>query len=158
YSLGCVLYEMLAGEPPFSGASAQAIAAKHLQMAPPPLHTVRPHVSGPLEAAVNRALEKIPGDRFQTSEEFAAALSADHSPGAARKSSGPASRVLLATLIAGLLIVGLLMVLSWQRTAPSDSQVGLVLIPFDTRSDAGLSGSKGPAPHTALGDALAWLP
>ncbi len=158
YSLGCVLYEMLAGEPPFSGASAQAIAAKHLQQAPPPLHTVRPHVPGPLEAAVNRALEKIPGDRFQTAEEFAGALSATHSPGPARTSMGPASRLVVATLIAALLIVGLLMVLSRQGKAGSDSQVGLVLIPFDRRSDGGSSGSKGPAAHTVLGDALAWLP
>jgi len=76
YSLGCVLYEMLAGEPPFTGPSAQAIAAKHLQLLPPPLRTVRPHVTDPVVAAVERALEKVPGDRFQTAEEFGRALTA----------------------------------------------------------------------------------
>ena len=77
YSLGCVVYEMLAGEPPFSGPSAQAIAAKHLQLPPPPLRTVRPHVPQPVVSAIERALEKVPGDRFQTAEEFATALTAE---------------------------------------------------------------------------------
>jgi eukaryotic-like serine/threonine-protein kinase len=76
YSLGCVLYEMLAGEPPFTGPSAQAIAAKHLQLPPPPLRTVRPHVPVSVTAAIDRALEKVPADRFQSAEEFARALSA----------------------------------------------------------------------------------
>lgn len=74
YSLGCVLYEMLAGEPPFTGPSAQAISAKHLLLRPPPLQTVRPGVPPEILAAINRALEKVPADRFQTAEEFATAL------------------------------------------------------------------------------------
>ena len=81
YSLGCVLYEMLAGEPPFSGPSAQAIAAKHLHLPPPPLRTVRPSVQPHLVAAIDRALEKVPGDRFQTADQFSHALTAtDSSP------------------------------------------------------------------------------
>lgn len=84
YSLGCVLYEMLAGEPPFSGPSAQAIAAKHLHLSPPSVRSVRPGVPESLQAAINRALEKLPADRFQTAEEFSRALIATDIPASRR--------------------------------------------------------------------------
>jgi serine/threonine-protein kinase len=84
YSLACVLYEMLAGEPPFTGASAQAIVAKHRQQSPPPVRHVRPHVPASVEAALERALEKVPADRFQSVEEFARALADTNVPGAGR--------------------------------------------------------------------------
>ena len=74
YALGCVLYEMLTGDPPFTGSTAQAIVARVVTEAPRPLlpqrHTIPPHV----EAAVLTALEKLPADRFATAGEFAAAL------------------------------------------------------------------------------------
>jgi Tol biopolymer transport system component/tRNA A-37 threonylcarbamoyl transferase component Bud32 len=74
YALGCVLYEMLTGDPPFTGSTAQAIVARVLTEAPRPLlpqrHTLPPHV----EAAVLTALEKLPADRFATAAEFAEAL------------------------------------------------------------------------------------
>ena len=75
YALGCVLYEMLAGEPPFTGPTAQAIVARVMTEEPRALtlqrHTVPPHV----EAAVLTALEKLPADRFASAAEFSAALS-----------------------------------------------------------------------------------
>src|SRR4051794_26284566 len=74
YALGCVLYEMLTAEPPFSGSTAQAIVARVLTESPRPIlpqrHTIPPHV----EAAVLTALEKLPADRFGTAAEFAEAL------------------------------------------------------------------------------------
>jgi eukaryotic-like serine/threonine-protein kinase len=74
YALGAVLYEMLVGEPPFTGPTAQAIVAKVVTEAPRPLipqrHTVPPHV----EAAVLMALEKLPADRFASAAAFAEAL------------------------------------------------------------------------------------
>ncbi len=74
YALGCVLYEMLTGEPPFTGATAQAIVARVLTESPRPLlpqrHTIPPQV----EAAVLTALEKLPADRYTSAAEFAAAL------------------------------------------------------------------------------------
>ncbi|MGE5927113.1 MAG: protein kinase domain-containing protein [Gemmatimonadota bacterium] len=74
YSLGCVLHEMLAGEPPFTGPSAQAIIAKRFASAPPLLRTVRPQLPESVDAAVTRALALTPADRFSTASGFAAAL------------------------------------------------------------------------------------
>jgi eukaryotic-like serine/threonine-protein kinase len=75
YSLGCVLYEMLAGEPPFTGPTAQAIIAKCVSEPVPHLGIIRQVPPG-VEAAVTKALAKVPADRFQTAAEFAAALDA----------------------------------------------------------------------------------
>jgi len=74
YALGCVLYEMLTGDPPFTGSTAQAIVARVVTEHPRSLisqrHTIPPHV----EAAVLTALEKLPADRFATAAAFAEAL------------------------------------------------------------------------------------
>ena len=74
YSLGCVLYEMLAGDPPFTGWSAQAILARQLVDPVPRLRTVRDTVPEWLEQAVLRLLAKAPADRFATVAEFVAGL------------------------------------------------------------------------------------
>ncbi len=74
YALGAVLYEMLTGDPPFTGSTAQAIVARVVTESPRPLlpqrHTVPPHI----ETAVLTALEKLPADRFGTAADFANAL------------------------------------------------------------------------------------
>ncbi len=74
YALGCVLYEMLSGEPPFTGPTAQAIIARVMTEEPRSLtlqrRTIPPHV----DAAVRAALEKLPADRFATAAQFAEAL------------------------------------------------------------------------------------
>jgi tetratricopeptide (TPR) repeat protein len=74
YSLGCVLYEMLAGQPPFTGANPQAILARHVLDPVPSLRTVRSNVPAGLEAAIRRALSKVPGDRFASAADFIEAL------------------------------------------------------------------------------------
>jgi serine/threonine-protein kinase len=74
YSLACVLYEMLAGEPPFTGPSAQVILARHSVDPVPPLRTARRAAPASVERAVMKALEKVPADRFATASEFAQAL------------------------------------------------------------------------------------
>jgi Tol biopolymer transport system component len=74
YSLASVLYEMLAGQPPHSGGSAQQVIMKILTEAPPPVTTLRRSVPPNVSAAVERALEKLPADRFASAAGFAAAL------------------------------------------------------------------------------------
>ena len=74
YALGAVTYEMLAGEPPFTGPTAQAIVARVMTEEPRPLSVQRRSVPPHLEAAVFTALEKLPADRFASAAEFATAL------------------------------------------------------------------------------------
>jgi len=75
YALGCVAYEMLAGEPPFTGPTPQAIVAAIVSRDPEPLTERRHSVPKAVGAAIHRALERLPADRFATAAEFATALS-----------------------------------------------------------------------------------
>jgi serine/threonine protein kinase len=74
YSLASVLYEMLAGEPPHTGASAQAVIMKIIADVPRPLTELRKSVPPNVAAAVMKALEKLPADRFESAMQFAEAL------------------------------------------------------------------------------------
>src|SRR2546425_10844346 len=74
YALACVIYEMLAGAPPFSGASARAIVAQHLSELPAPLRARRPDAPAAVEQALARALAKAPADRFASVADFTVAL------------------------------------------------------------------------------------
>jgi TolB-like protein/tRNA A-37 threonylcarbamoyl transferase component Bud32 len=74
YSLGCVLYEMLSGETPYTGPTPQAILAKKLTEPVPRITVVRETVPAAVESALETALAKSPADRFPTVQEFAAAL------------------------------------------------------------------------------------
>ncbi|NJD10994.1 MAG: tetratricopeptide repeat protein [Gemmatimonadetes bacterium] len=86
YSLACVLYELLAGEPPYTGPGAQSVLAKKLADPVPAIRHVRPAVPPAVERALMKALARVPADRFATAGAFAAALAetgvsrpADHS-------------------------------------------------------------------------------
>jgi serine/threonine-protein kinase len=79
YSLGCVVYETIAGEPPFTGPTAQAIMARRFTEVPRPLRQLRETVPPAVEAAVAKALAKSPADRYGSAAEFARAL-ADPAP------------------------------------------------------------------------------
>lgn len=106
YALAAVTYEMLAGDPPFTGSSVQAIVAKLLAERPTPLQTLRDTVPVSVEQAVLRGLAKLPADRFATAQAFAQALSASStaaeaaygsaSLGAARKAAAPPMSPLVA--------------------------------------------------------------
>jgi TolB-like protein/lipopolysaccharide biosynthesis regulator YciM len=76
YALGCVLYEMLAGEPPFTGPTAQAIAAKRVSDPVPAISRVRDTVPPGVERALSRALARVPADRFANAADLATALRA----------------------------------------------------------------------------------
>ncbi len=89
YALGAITYEMLAGEPPFSGGSVQAIVAKVLTERPVPLRTLRDTVPSGVEQAVLGALAKLPADRPESVAAFLAALDA----GATSSTSGATASV-----------------------------------------------------------------
>ena len=89
YSLACVFYEMLVGQPPFHGPNAMAILARHSMESVPSLQVVRHSIPDEIEDAVMRALEKTPADRFPTVRDFSdALLQADLGPTARRTSRG----------------------------------------------------------------------
>jgi TolB-like protein/tRNA A-37 threonylcarbamoyl transferase component Bud32 len=92
YSLGCVLYEMLAGTPPFTGPNSRAIMARHAMDPVPGLQVIRDTVPDEIEDAVFFALAKVPADRPQTAAQFAEALGTPLGMTASRR-SGSASRV-----------------------------------------------------------------
>ena len=76
YSMGAVLYEMLAGDPPFTGRSTQAVIAKLLTERPTPVRILRDTIPEAVEQAVMKALAKVPADRFKTAGDFAEVLKA----------------------------------------------------------------------------------
>ncbi len=125
YALGCVLYEMLAGEPPFTGPTAQAVLARHAMDRVPSLSTLRPEVSAGLSRVVRHALAKVPADRYPTARAFADALTApetEHTDesvfsGATRRLSVRPRMLLLAGVIA-LVAAGVWAVVTRTRSAP----------------------------------------
>lgn len=74
YSMGCVLYEMLAGQPPFTGPTLESVVHQHLVAEPRPITQLRPTVGAEVAAALTRALAKTPADRFNPVSQFAQAL------------------------------------------------------------------------------------
>ena len=114
YALGCVLYEMLAGAPPFTGPTSQAIMARHTADPVPPLRTVR-DVPVALESAINRTLAKMPADRFQSLTSFIDALEVPRqlTSSAAPATTPPRTRYWVAA--ATVLLLGISL---WQTAAP----------------------------------------
>jgi tRNA A-37 threonylcarbamoyl transferase component Bud32 len=83
YSVGCVLFEMLTGLPPFVGATAQAVTARHLHEPPPRLSIVRPDLPPGIQPLVDRCLAKVPADRFPDALALNQSLQEDLSTAAA---------------------------------------------------------------------------
>jgi len=142
YALGCVLYEMLVGEPPFTGPTAQAIVAKVMTDDPRPPHTLRRSVPPAVEDAVLTALEKLPADRFASAAEFAAALGRGRTPSMGTRSSHaqpsrPAAPLPLLVLLAATAAVA---TWGWLRpSAPKPPPSRLAILA------PGLGGSGGAA-------------
>ncbi|HUF34917.1 MAG TPA: protein kinase, partial [Gemmatimonadales bacterium] len=126
YALGVVTYEMLTGDPPFSGSTAQAIVARVMTEEPRSLTLQRKTIPPHVEAAVLTALEKLPADRFATAAEFAAALTGRtaHGPSSHRQSGFPSFR---ASVFSGALLVAVVLaVWGWWRPGGSRAPGGVV--------------------------------
>jgi serine/threonine protein kinase/Flp pilus assembly protein TadD len=95
YSLACLLYELLAGQPPFTGRTVAAVLSRQILDPVPPISTLRPGLPGPIRAAIERALAKVAADRFPTVLDFLAALEA---PEAAVTPAGAAATLPAATV------------------------------------------------------------
>jgi serine/threonine-protein kinase len=103
YALGVVLYEMLAGQPPFTGSNVQSVFNKVMSEEPRPLTEHRKSIPMHVQSAVARALEKLPADRWQTTAEFAEALARADARGATRRA---ASRWTVAPWLVAALALG----------------------------------------------------
>ena len=150
YSLGCVLYEMLAGEPPFTGPTAQAVIAKRLSGEVPHVRHARPSVPEELEHAVTLALAPVAADRFASAAEFARALrptvatpTATPVPAAGPSSSSwPRRRMpVVATALTLGFLIGLGVLFAWRRSHPSgDDEPGgvkrVAVLPFENLGDS----------------------
>src|SRR5687768_4056167 len=116
YSLASVLYEMLAGEPPHMGNSAQQIIMKIIADTPRPVTELRKSVPGQVAAAVAQALEKLPADRFASAAEFAAALEgrlATRATATTAASGAASRRWRAAALASSVATLGLALALWW---------------------------------------------
>ncbi|MEE9295442.1 MAG: protein kinase, partial [Phycisphaerae bacterium] len=102
YGLGCVVYEMLAGEHPFTGATMQAVLARKATGEVPKLRTVRSGVPASVENAIMKSLASVPSERFASAPEFAAALATKHPSTASR------NRKFTVLVIAGVLAIVIL--------------------------------------------------
>ena len=140
YSLACVLYEMLAGEPPYTGVSPQALLAKRLSEPVPHLGTTR-EVPLAVERAITRALARVPADRYPSAGEFARALHLSGEPTVkatvATGSRGLVRRVglavgLLLMLVSGVILAARLRAPRADRTLPPSTAV----LPFADLSPA----------------------
>ena len=145
YSLGCVVYEMLTGEPPFTGPTPQAVLAKRLSEPVPHLRTGR-DVPLALERAVTKALARSPADRFPTAAEFAEALEMDgvrdREDSAPTMAASRPRRLLARPVAIGLavlvLALGVLAGLKWvrpSRPAPSASTAVLPFVDLSPQKD-----------------------
>ena len=123
YSLGAVTYEMLSGEPPFTGPTVQAVVARVMTEEPRPLTTQRRNVPANVAAAVSHALEKVPADRFASAHEFAEALddpsfTLSSTPAAVGRhgDNGRFKAMFFATAVFAALLLALV---TWDRTRPT---------------------------------------
>ena len=136
YSLGAVLYEMLTGEPPFTGPTPQAIIAKRLSTRATPVRVIRPDLPEQVDAAVGKALALAPADRFGSAGELSRAL---NTPSKAKSDTHRIAR--FSAIIVGLL---LLAAVAWNlydrfhqsRAAAPDSRITqIAVLPFENLGD-----------------------
>ena len=139
YSLACVLWEMLAGEQPFTGPTPQAMIARRFTESPRPLRAVRETVPEHVERAVAKALSKSPADRFSSALKFGRALAATEPTVAVPAARRPHGYRSVALLGLGFLL-GLGVLFGWLRrhsTEPATAGTKrLAVLPFDNLGDS----------------------
>jgi TolB-like protein/tRNA A-37 threonylcarbamoyl transferase component Bud32 len=143
YSLGTVLYEMLVGEPPFTGATAQAVIARRFSGEVPRVRHVRPSVPESVEQAVTRALTPVAADRFASAAEFARALQPTATPTSRSAAADGRAwrRMPVAATALGLgFLIGLGALFAWRRSHAGVGETGsskvLAVLPFENLGDS----------------------
>jgi serine/threonine-protein kinase len=152
YSLGCVLYEMLAGQPLFTGPTMESVIHQHLAVEPPSVTNIRPAVPASVVAALARALAKTPADRFNPVSRFADALRAGgpgdggtegRSPASRARAAFPRSRRFALLGVAAVVVVGgglLVLRLGREPAAgapPVNPRTAIAVLPFQNLSAEG---------------------
>ncbi|MEO6064752.1 MAG: protein kinase [Lysobacterales bacterium] len=175
YALGAMTYEMLTGEPPHSGATAQVIIARLMTETPRSIRSARPAVNDATDAAVQRALSKSPADRFTTCSAFCKALAEGTTsamraseppvPSAVHKRRSPRNALILATVV-----IAAALLFAWRRpnTGPSPtastvastaaSTASVAVLPFTDLSPGRASDYLGDGIAETITSALGRVP
>jgi serine/threonine-protein kinase len=161
YSLACVLYEMLAGEPPFTGPTVKSLIHQHLTAEPPNIIGRRPAVSSQVSAALERALSKTPADRFNPVALFGEALEPSRMvpvpptpgvPGRRAPATLWGKRWALVAIAAVIVIVGAV-ALAWPfggASGPRNPHTAIAVLPFQNLSAEGPYGYFAGGLHDVL--------
>jgi eukaryotic-like serine/threonine-protein kinase len=139
YSLACVLYEMLAGQPPFTGATVEALVRQHVMAPPPPVTQFRPAVPPAVNDALMRALAKAPADRFNPVGQFSTAIRQSAvtatSPAPAASARRSVGWTAAAGIVLALAAAGATWAVTRGRPAPaSTTERSVAVLPFDNLS------------------------
>jgi serine/threonine-protein kinase len=147
YSLACLVYEMIAGDPPFTGGTAQAVLGQILTQAPPRVTSARPSTPPNVEAALLQALQKLPADRFETVADFAKALTNETYVGPAARATGAYG----ATRPAGSGLA------RWAPWAVAAAAAGVAAMSFATGGDGRPDGPRPDPVRFTLEDRSDWF-
>ena len=154
YALGCVAYEMLTGGPPFLGETPHEVFARHLSVRPRPLRELRPDVPAPAAEAIERALAKLPEDRFPDARAFADALRA---PVRWEPASRRGRRIGMLALAAALVVAAGLGIRAWRPSrAVLSAPPAVLVLPLDGDSASAAPGGVGAEARFA--ELIGWMP
>ena len=154
YSFGCLLYAMLAGEPPFTGATAQAVIARHMVDRPADVRIVRSTTPDWLAEVMSACLEKTPADRFASGTELFAAMERGEEGYQRRVKVRAMRRVMAVAGAATVVVAALLIARPWQPRGPPPDPNAIVVFPFNESGAAAEQRGSGEAVATMLGYVL----
>jgi len=146
YSLACVVHEMLAGEPPFTGPTPQAVIARQMHERPPSVAIIRPGLAPQLERAITKGLAKVPADRYPTATRFVEALSKPEPP-------ATRARVIGVAVVSGVALA----IVAWLVLRPPSSPLDphrVIVFPLVDHSEQRLAAGTGDEVAIMIGRAL----